>query len=362
MYKLIKIDESFSDEKWQELFEVRQSQNAVIPFGCKTLQDLKDECLSGYSDADRLGFAEYAVLDSLDRIIGEYYCYGDDGVTENLGQVLRLTIYLFPEQQTDDVLSVIFNQLLNDYDNSLKIRLISDSGFYDHWAEKWGGIFKIHLECFKLKYSDIDKDKFTDWAESAKSNNPDFRLRFCETKDLNDNEMNEYLTLHNTGLDNSIGSDPKAYGLFEKYNFKYQIPLQLIKSDIEVNKKNGKHICQMVLLYDPVGQIAGFTQVGIDFKKPKEYLDNKPVAKYLCKGMTYVRPEYRGRGLGKWMNSELYLKLIENFKFDEIETEMVHVNRYIQNINREFGYKRQDGIFTKEYIFELSEIKILLNK
>jgi len=358
MYKLIKIDEHFSDEQWQELFAVRQSQQPMIVFNLKSWQSLKEVILGYYKDEEK--YICYVVVNSEGKCIGNFSCYEDENETENIGRVLRPKVNLLPEWQTDEIIGLFLGKLVETYDNSLKIRFIDYNGLNDKWLVKWGGIFKIHVESHKLKYSDIDKDKLVKWADSGKSNNPEFRLRFCETKDLNDDEMIEYLSLHNTGLDNSLGSDSKASEVFEKYDFHYQIPLKLIESDINANEETGKHICQMVLLYDSAGRMAAFTQVGLDFKIPKEFINRKPVTDDLYKGMTYARPEYRGRGLGKWLNSELYLKLLENYSFEEIETEMIPCNSYIQNINRDFGYRKQENSYNKEYVFELSELQKLL--
>lgn len=353
MYKLIKIDEKTSDEIWQKLFDVRQNQKPIIEFTIESWQSMKETILGYFKDDE--SYFRYAIADYDNKIIGDFSCYEDENETENIGRVLRPRVNLLPEFQTDEIIGLILSKLVEHYDNNLKIRFIDENGLNDKWLEKWGGTFKIHLETHKLKYSDIDKDKLINWAETGKDKNPELKLRFCETKDLTETEMIDYIHIWNVGLGASLIRE-----VIEKYNFKYQIPLQMIKSDIEANEKNEKHVCNMVLLFDYSGKIAGFTQIGIDFKIPKEYIDGKLVAEYLDKGMTYVKPEYRGKGLGKWMNAELYLKLREHYIFEEIESDMAPYNSYILNINREFGYKKLENSYEKEYIFELSEINKLL--
>jgi len=355
MYKLVKIDEKTSDEMWQGLFVARNNYGSDHEgCDCKMVQELKNHLLNEYQECDKA--IRYAFIDANNQVVGDFECYINDGETENIGAVIMPEIYLAPELQTDEVVRLVLNMLIQHYDNSLKMRLISWNGEYDHWAEKWGGTFKIHLENHKLKCSDLDVKKLTNWAETSKTKNPDLKLRICEMKELTENELVEYLHLWNTGLDSSLTTNKKCSDVIKKYNFKYQIPVQVISKDFI----NDDRTVLVIIVYDIHNKMVGITHIDVNFKMPKEYINGKLVAEYLVKGMTYVKPDYRGHGLGKWMNSELYLKLLDSYVFEEIESEMVPYNRYILNINHEFGYKKKENDYHKEYIFELSEIKKLL--
>jgi GNAT superfamily N-acetyltransferase len=57
-------------------------------------------------------------------------------------------------------------------------------------------------------------------------------------------------------------------------------------------------------------------------------------------GMTGVTKEYRGKGIARYLKTKMYLKLLEeNNDFRYITTDTMPWNKYMYNINNEFGFK-----------------------
>ena len=58
-----------------------------------------------------------------------------------------------------------------------------------------------------------------------------------------------------------------------------------------------------------------------------------------------------GKNFGKWMLAATYKRLSEKYRFEEIITCMVPVNKYIITLNEAIGYKKVKGSSWQEYIF-----------
>jgi len=347
MYNLIKIDESFLDEQWQELFEVRHSQQPVITFNLKSWQSLKEAILGCYKNEEK--YICYTILNSKGKCIGNFSCYEDENETENIGRVLRPKVNLLPEWQTDEVIGLFLGKLVETYDNSLKIRFIDYNGLNDKWLVKWSGIFKIHIENYNISRYDLKLDEIEGIAKSGILRNHDLTLCHCMLNELNDEELSIYVDLWNLGCDWSLQPE-----VVEKYNFKHQLSV----NDVKQGFTDKKELTQLVILYDKDRSVVGFSEIYVSLSDGHEGVVKPKSSMY--KAMTYVKPEYRGKGLAKWMNAELYIKILDNYDFDVINSQMSPRNEFMIRINREFGYKKLENSYEKEYVFELSEIQKLL--
>lgn len=69
-------------------------------------------------------------------------------------------------------------------------------------------------------------------------------------------------------------------------------------------------------------------------------------------GMTGVTKKYRGKGIARYLKARLYLKLLEeNQDFRYITTDTMPWNKYMYNINNEFGFK----LYVKGCAFKLTK-------
>jgi GNAT superfamily N-acetyltransferase len=84
-----------------------------------------------------------------------------------------------------------------------------------------------------------------------------------------------------------------------------------------------------IIAYDG-SEMIGHTNVWLDLRAPQK----------LNQFMTGVLPEYRGRGIGLLMKSELYLALERLVpEWETISTETLSTNVYMQSINEQLGFR-----------------------
>ena len=85
-----------------------------------------------------------------------------------------------------------------------------------------------------------------------------------------------------------------------------------------------------VLTLDPDGRISGMTDMEAHVHKPT----------MLAQQFTGVRPDARGRGLGKWIKAAMLLHMRELYpRVEWITTENAHSNDPMLKINRALGFK-----------------------
>ena len=95
---------------------------------------------------------------------------------------------------------------------------------------------------------------------------------------------------------------------------------------------------RIVILINRSNDVIGLSELYYN-KRRKEYSCNS--------GFTSVHPDYRGKGIAKYLKAKLYTGLMkEEFEFDRITTNTLAHNRYINIINESLGFKVYDRGFT----------------
>ena len=60
----------------------------------------------------------------------------------------------------------------------------------------------------------------------------------------------------------------------------------------------------------------------------------------IFQGLTGVKKEFRGRGIGKWLKTEMFLYIKENFpRVTTLATSFALINKPLIAINRRLGFK-----------------------
>jgi GNAT superfamily N-acetyltransferase len=82
------------------------------------------------------------------------------------------------------------------------------------------------------------------------------------------------------------------------------------------------------------GRVAGFSELFITHSRPET----------LEQGLTAVFPEYRNRGLGRWLKAAMVEKVLDELpEAREIRTGNADVNEPMLNINREMGFRPMES-------------------
>lgn len=76
--------------------------------------------------------------------------------------------------------------------------------------------------------------------------------------------------------------------------------------------------------------------------------------------LTAVLPEYRGKGIGKWIKAKMLVDVVkDNPEIQYLQTVNQNVNAAMLGINNKMGFKKANETFV--YKFDRTEIETLLN-
>jgi mycothiol synthase len=101
---------------------------------------------------------------------------------------------------------------------------------------------------------------------------------------------------------------------------------------------------------EPDGSLSGLTEVVYDEGMPYR----------VEQGLTGVRKEHRGRGLGKWLKAEMQFSIRDELPWVEyINTGNADTNAPMRSINERMGFKRHHTELC--YRFELEALQLLLS-
>ena len=291
-------------------------------------------------------FIRYIISDSDNIVLGEFSSniYHDN--SEDLGDVIRLHINIIPKNLNNEILNLIFKKIISHYNNDLKIVLYSNNNIHNNWFGKYKGIIKLQADSYVLKKENINYDILNNWAVSIPKNNDNFTLKFYEQKNIPNEIFNEYVDLWNEFDNQTPVGD---------FLFKVKIPY----SDFNMGNSNNE-LFYVILLFDKSSKLSGLSFCAIDLDENAKTNSIKRKANCIEKALTGVKEKYRGKNLGKWMISAMYNKLIEDFEFETIHTEMAPRNKYIIRINEELGYQKIIGKSREEYVFHQQDIKEML--
>ncbi len=214
----------------------------------------------------------------------------------------------------------------------------------DHEAGKaflkhYGAEMTIEGAENRLEMADVDWDMMQEWINEGPKRAPDVRIdsfrtecpeeildEFCEmcTEALNMQPLGE--------TESRANIDGEARRKFEKR----------IK---EIGQTNYTMITR-----EKDGKISGMTEIYYD---PRE-------GHRLNQELTGVRPEYRGRGLGKWLKASMIVHIRDNYpEVERIITGNAESNEAMLSINNRMGFKKYKG--GEGYKFKVEELAEKLN-
>lgn len=339
MYKLLEADETLSEKYWQKLFDLKVKQKSILEFNAIDIEEFKKWCLGNYNFKN---FKRYIVVDDNSEVLGEFFSrIFDPKISENLGEVIKVIINIVAEDLNDDILKIIFSKIISHYNNDMRILLNADNYYCNHWYRKYKGVIYIEIENYLLKKSKLNTNLLKDWANTISKNNPDFTLEFYKNKAIPKELVEKFVDLWDE-FDNQTPCGDFPTETKTPY------------SDFSTSEKNEIDYC--ILLFDKSGELSGLSSCNFKFHED-DTIKNSP--KEITKELTGVKDKYRGRSLAKWMLAVLYMKIANDFEFEEIHTQMVRRNKYMQIINKELGYQKT-GYSEQEYIFDQDELKKIL--
>ncbi len=172
----------------------------------------------------------------------------------------------------------------------------------------------------QLKIADLDHNLIREWLEQGQKNVAEFGLGIWEG-DYPDEQLEEIVKL----LD-LTNQQPLGDLAIEDMHI---TPEQLREMQ-KMDKARGNQRCTVYVLEKDSGKFAGYTETVWNSNRPE----------ILRQDMTGVFPQYRGKGLGRWLKAamvDLMLKLHPEIKF--VRTTNADTNAAMLRINNQLGFK-----------------------
>ncbi len=172
----------------------------------------------------------------------------------------------------------------------------------------------------RLKLADVDWDMMGRWVEEGEARSPQTRLEIYDGP-MPDEMLPEF-ALRRSELLNTIPFEDLDIG-------NIVVTPEKIRDYYDRAKLIGE-MPHEVLTREPDGTISGMTDMAATVHKPT----------MLEQQFTGVRPDARGRGLGKWIKAAMVLRMRELYpRAEYVITDNAHSNGPMLKINRTMGFK-----------------------
>jgi len=302
-----------NSELWNQYFDLcqeisRRHYSSGYLHG-KTLQQFKEQVLN--NSVNLLLHRDYVVLENdkpaawfdLSNVENDFYFGFDvlyDEVPENIIWILLTKLY-------EELKESGFNYAVNYTFRETIINAFKRTG-----AE-----IIEEMQMSRLERKDMDVSNLKKITGNKELNK--LKLEFYE--EIPDIHMNRFIEFAQ-GMISEVG-------ILNPYKPKmYPLTAEVWRN----NLKNFGNKVTAVILFDGDNEIAGLSWV-VSYPGYLSTVQHNG-------GLTAVAPNYRGKGIAKYLKAKMYLKLLkENKDFKYITTDTMPWNKYMYKINEEFGFK-----------------------
>jgi RimJ/RimL family protein N-acetyltransferase len=214
----------------------------------------------------------------------------------------------------------------------------------DHEAGKaflkhYGAEMTIEGAENRLEMEDVDWDMVQEWINEGSKRAPGVKIEtFLD--ECPEEILDEYCEMYTEALNmQPLGETESRANMDAKARRK-----------IEKRRKEIGQINYTIITRENDGKISGMTEI---FYDPRE-------GDRMFQGLTGVRPEYRGRGLGKWLKALMIVHIKDNYpEVEKIITDNAETNEAMLSINERMGFKKHKG--GEGYKFRVDELAKKLN-
>ncbi len=172
----------------------------------------------------------------------------------------------------------------------------------------------------QLRMDELDKNLIDQWLENGQKNVSEFDLGIWEGA-YPEEQLNEIVQLMELTNQQPLGD--------LEIEEMHITPQQLREME-KMDTARGNQRCTFYVLEKASGKFAGYTETVWNANRPE----------ILRQDMTGVFPEYRGKGLGRWLKAAMIdhmLMIHPQIKF--VRTQNADTNAAMLRINNEMGFK-----------------------
>lgn len=188
------------------------------------------------------------------------------------------------------------------------------------FARRMGATVGTEGHASELVLAEVDRDLMRSWIAHAQDRAADFELGWW-LDGYPEDQLDEAARLLQM-----VNSQPMGDLEIEDFQF---TPERAREMDL-VNAQRGKTRWTCYVYERESRTIAGFTELLITASQPEK----------LEQGLTAVFPEYRNRGIGRWLKAAMVEKVLRDLPQAKIvSTSNADMNEPMLNINREMGFR-----------------------
>jgi len=277
-----------------------------------------------------------------DRIVAWFglgYFEKDHPEYELNGRVMQGNLTVLSEFERQGIGLAMFKEILK-VGREQGIKIVSGGADNDKafgFIKKHGAKITVEGAENRLQMEDVDWDLMQTWINEGPTRAKGVEIRYFDR--VPEEIFTEFLLIFNEGLNlQPLGESSLRTNISEE---QYRDGM---RKNQELGTKNYTYIS-----VESDGRISGMTE--LHSSKEREYK--------LDVGLTTVRPEFRGRGLGKWLKAQMMFFVKENFPdIDYISTGNATTNEPMLSINNRMGFKEFKGGSAVEFDIEKTCAKL----
>lgn len=323
-FVLVNIKEA-SDEVWENIIDIQlvsfQEDNPNDPL------PPRDLIRKSLGSLDEHPFFTFSVnlLQVGEAIIGysvTAFPRSDSPEYESQKHMGLLMPFVLPEYRKQGIGRTVLQKAVKDF-HEQGLTLIQGDANNDTgraFAEKFGATVGMEARINRLYTKDIDWDLVQSWCDQCSQANPDVSIEMFEGLP-NEADMEAYAKFY-TEVVNQVPLE-ELEGLEMTFT-----PEKLHEIHKQHQERGDVHIVRITREKD--GSISGLTEIYYNPQRPH----------LISQDLTGVQEQYRGRGLGKWLKTDMLLFIREQYPDAEfISTGNATVNAPMLAINEGLGFK-----------------------
>jgi len=270
-------------------------------------------------------FRWLAVTDRKERIIG----YGklsfpneDSPNYETMKNIADFNIFVKSDERRKGIGKTILSEITSKAVSLERYTLqnVTNHKSGKSFCDYFGCTVASERSVNRLCLADVNWKQMREWVELGKIKSPNTEIETFEAvpKDSLDEFVDVYTQTENLAPDYETGN---YQGLI--------VTPESRRNDESIFKENG-YIWTTKISREENGSISGLTEI----------IYNPEIPNMVEQELTGVLPEYRGRGLGKWLKAAMVFYVKKTYpSIDFIQTGNANNNEIMNSINKRIGFK-----------------------